>query len=458
VPLNAVSNSTTCYYFGVVPLRHNLWNEEKNMKRVFWSTLMAISLFPTLVTNPALSADPAELSAFAHPTVVHEIAEGHSPRIAAESSGNFHVVFESFEPGSKVQDIFYTESSDGGVSWAAPVDVSKTPGASSHPDIALEKSGAVDVVWGDTTSGESSPDIFFSRSSDGGKTWTSPADISNTPGVSAEPTLAIGPDSSIHVVWSDTSKGEKNKDIYYTSSSDGGKTWAKDPLLPAEDISKTPGMSSQPAITVDEEGSPNVVWLDGTPGETHPDIYYMCKENGAWTRPVNISHSPRVSDHPSIACGAKGKVFIVWQDYSQKPTAPDIWCAVGGKNGHFAKPINISNSPGVSAKPSVAADAKGNVVFVWTDTSKTLKKPDIFGRVSNDGANDFTTVMDLSNTEGVSKRPALALSSDKMVFVWEEVDGDKSLLKVGSMGLNNLATGPATDVYPAIRGKTGNSR
>jgi hypothetical protein len=431
------------------------------MREVCWSALVLASL---LLNANVLEARSAEISdelndvkAFTQLTKIHEIGAGHRPRIADDVHGNLYVVFEDHRQGSNVLDIFCTCSGNGGLTWTHPIDISNTAGDSSHPDIAVEKNGAVDVVWADSTDKES-PDIFFVRSEDGAKTWTNPVDISNTPGVSSEPALATCPDNSIHVVWTDTSKGETNQDIYYTSSSNGGRTWAKDPLLPAEDISNTSGSSIEPAIAADENGGVHAVWLDGTPGESHPDIFYVHKAGNLWTHPLNVSHSPRLSDHPTIGCGPKEKVYVAWLDHSQKPEAPDIWCAVASRHDHFEKPINISNTPGVSGEPSLAADAMERVIFVWTDTSKTFKKTNVFTRLSNDCTNDFTKVMDISNTPFTSIHPHAIIVGNKTVVVWEELLPNKGLLKLTSLSLKNLATGPPTDVNPSIHGTESNSR
>lgn len=425
------------------------------MKHALW--LLAISTFfgAAGLGNGAWAED---LNTFTVKTKVLNVVPGRRPSIATDNQGNLYVVFEANKKGGRNEHVFFVKSTDLGLTWTAPEDLANASDTCSHPRIAVEPGGAIDVVWSDSAPSERTPDIFFSHSIDGGKTWSLPTDISNTPGVSAEPALAIGPDNSIHVIWTDTSKGEKNKDIYYTSSSNGGKTWAKDPLLPAEDISNTLGSSTEPAVAVDENNIVHAVWLDGTPGETHPDIYYVYKEAGVWIKPVNVSHTPRLSDHPSLGLGPKGKVYITWQDYSQKPTAPDIWLAIGSRGGQFEKPVNISNTPGISHEPQLAADGKGRLAIVWTDTSKTLKQPNIFARISNDCANDFTKVMDVSNTDGFSKHPDVTITRDKMVAVWEETESNKSLLKLTSLALENLATGPATYVSPTIHGAESNAR
>jgi hypothetical protein len=266
--------------------------------------------------------------------------------------------------------------------------------------------------------------------------------------------VATGPDNSIHVLWSDTSKGEKNRDIYYCCSRDGGKTFAKDPLLPAVDVSNTPGNSSEPAIAVGQDGTVHAAWLDSTPGDTHPDIFYAQNVTGKWTNVTNVSHSPRVSDHPTLACGAKGKIFLAWADNSKKLTAPDIWCVISRTEEHFSKsrPLNISNTPGVSTEPAMATGEMGRLAIVWADTTTGEKSPDIFGRVSLDGGAEFTNVLDLSRTPGVSKHPHVTITDSKMFVVWEDVnvEGTKSTIKVNAMDIKDVPTGPIQEVDPAI--------
>ncbi len=381
---------------------------------------------------------------------IYVIGTGNAPAIASDSKNHLHVVFER-RRSDKVIDIFYSESSDGAKTWTSPKDIADTPGNSSRPDIAVEKGGGIDVVWTDTTTGETTPDIYFSRSIDGGKTWTKALDVSNTPGASTEPAIATGPNNSIHLIWTDTSKGKKSQDIYYCCSTDGGKTWAKDPLFPAVDISNTIGSSSQPAIAVGADGTVHSTWLDGTPGESHPDIYYAQNLEGTWNIPTNVSHSPRVSSHPSVAC-FKNKVVLPWSDNSTKLKAPDIWCAVGHTQEELAttKPLNISDTTGVSSKPAIAAGEKGNVAIVWKDTSNSEERPDIFARISNESSSEFTTVLDLTHSQSVSDRPDVTIAGDKMFAVWEDIniEAGKSTLKVTGMEWKGMQTAPAKEVSP----------
>lgn len=382
------------------------------MRQAKQTTIVTLSI---LLSLPVFAASSSE---------IHNVAAGNNPSLTSDQKGNYYAAFEGHEPGSTVKNILFSKSSDGAKTWTTPVDVSKTMGNSKHPAIAVEKTGAVDLIWSDTTSGKQKSQILFARSADGGKVWSKAVDISHTPGVCSEPAIATSPDSSINVVWKDTSSGVTHPDIFYAVSTDAGQKWSK-----PKDISNTPGVSSDPTIAISGYGIVHVAWLDTSSGETHPDIYYTWNSNGSWSKPIDVSNSPRLSAHPSLACGAGGKVFLAWSDNSQKEQAADIWCAISNKPGEFSKPLNLSDTPGVSSEPKIAADNAGRVAAVWSDTSSGVQSPDIFATVSFDSLKKVSSAMDLTSTKGMSKHPSVTLGGDNMVFVWEEIEGPNSTVK-----------------------------
>src|SRR5215470_4026660 len=171
--------------------------------------------------------------------------EGKHPSIAGDDKGGLHVAYEAPGKGATTADIYYTSSTDGGKTWSAAAAVASTPGASEDPAIAVGKDGSVVVVWTDTSSGDQKPDIYAARSADKGKTWSAPVDVSNTPGISSAPDVKVAPNGDTYVIWIDTSAGSDSPDVYFASSVDGGKTFSK-----PTDISNTPGKSLTPAIAL----------------------------------------------------------------------------------------------------------------------------------------------------------------------------------------------------------------
>ena len=159
-----------------------------------------------------------------------------------------------------------------------------------------------------------------------------------------------------------------------------------------------------------------MVWLDNTPGEKNPDIYYAKSSDDSWSKAVDISNTPKMSSHPGIACGANGKVYVVWCDASFKKNAPDIYCVITDKNGKFGRPINISDTPGVSSEPVIAADGQDRIVIAWADTSKEANKPHVFARISIDGGKQFSNVMDLGTLDQQSVQKLLLSETSCLPF------------------------------------------
>lgn len=194
-------------------------------------------------------------------------------------------------------------------------------------------------------------------------------------------------------------------------------------------------------------------------GDFHPpDRPQRQDADGKWEKPVDVSHSDRISQQPIVAVGREKKVFVTWLDNSKKELAPDIWCSRSNHDLKFSPAFNISDTPGVSSDPAIAVDKRGRVVIVWSDTTSGVSKPDIYGRISLDSLSNYSNLIDFSNTDGHSKRPSAAIAGDRVFVVWEEDIGTGSEILMKSVSLVGVPTGPTPLVDPEIRGIPSNSR
>jgi hypothetical protein len=152
-------------------------------------------------------------------------------------------------------------STDHGLTWSAPIIVSKLgPAAVTDPttgeavrtqdlfaDIAVDHvSGAVYMTWQDGRFGSQS-DIAFSKSTDGGRTWSTPARINKTPnGAPAfTPAVAVAADGTIGVTYYDfrndtPAPGTLPTDYWLVHSHDGGASFTEDHLAGPFDMKTAP--------------------------------------------------------------------------------------------------------------------------------------------------------------------------------------------------------------------------
>jgi hypothetical protein len=206
--------------------------------------------------------------------------------------------------------------------------------------------------------------------------------------------------------------------------------------LPATNISKTPGNSVDPTIAVAPDGTVHVAWSDSSSGKADPDIYYTkkLKDDGKmpWAKPIDLSNTFGTSSHPDLACGSEGQVYLAWSDQSVDEKNPDILLVQTNESGDFGKPVNISNSIAASINPSVTANGVGRVAVAWSDAVSGAEKPDIFAVFSVNSGKRFSKPIDMSNTIGTSDFPDVTFVGNNMYVVWQETNAGKSELEVAS--------------------------
>jgi hypothetical protein len=171
-------------------------------------------------------------------------------------------------------------------------------GLLGQPWIAVDPSsgptaGFVYLVGSVDPSGADPLDVRFSRSTDGGQTWSPSIRLNDDTGTSAYQwfgTMSVAPNGRIDVVWNDTRHTSQVNwsELYYTRSTDGGLTWSPNEQLSTAWNSFV-GWPNQSKIgdyyqmTSDRVGA-NLAWAATFNGEE--DIYYLrigdydCNGNG----------------------------------------------------------------------------------------------------------------------------------------------------------------------------------
>jgi hypothetical protein len=133
-------------------------------------------------------------------------------------------------------------------------------------------------------------DIMFTRSTDGGLTFSAPQRITDDP-VNQNKwhwfgTLAVAPNGRIDSVWFDTRNAANNTDsqLFYSWSTDGGVTWApnvavSNPFTPFEGYPVQNKIGDYITIVSDNTGGdvayPATFNFNPTSGQHEEDVYYV---------------------------------------------------------------------------------------------------------------------------------------------------------------------------------------
>ena len=159
-------------------------------------------------------------------------------------------------------DVMVMRSNDLGDTWSQPqlIGTIANPVAPEDPktgaevrafpviDAAIAKDGTAFVVWNEIFS-ETSSEIFFSRSRDGGETWSAPDAVARPPTQAFIPAVAVAKGGVVGVTWDDFSgdvPGDKvlTTRVWFAHSHNRGQSWKRRPLGSPFDMLTTPETSS----------------------------------------------------------------------------------------------------------------------------------------------------------------------------------------------------------------------
>jgi hypothetical protein len=239
------------------------------------------------------------------------------PRLVCRGS-NVHVVWTDNRNGH--DDIFCNRSGDGGATWlAAAQRVDHAPGNAfaSAPQLACSTTH-VHVLWADDRDGLK--DVYHSRCALGGTAWQAldtRLDATDPPGGSdsIQPQLACD-GNAVYTVWEDY-RTFANPQVFFSRSTDGGVTWAPDALL---NPATTNCFSFKPAIACDG-ARVAVVWeSQACGGNGASDVW--CRRSldlGATWLPAEVRldrdlPGTRASVQAQVALDGD-RAYVVWSDH-----------------------------------------------------------------------------------------------------------------------------------------------
>jgi len=230
------------------------------------------------------------------PSDMQDTVSGNNIQMGVDGNGSINLLWHrELTPTGTVPNSFFSRSTDGGVTFSTPVN----PGGATSAQLLVEQDASIAIVWFDQTTS----DLLAIHSADG-VNFSSPVTVAaavlNTNGMDL---IALtGPQGQIYIFWTQVGT-MTNCSILSTSSIDGGNTF-----LPASTISGGAGSCNQtPSATVDSSGNVNVAWdADGA------SVFFSRSTNAGATfsAPVNVLNSINPSS-PTLATGPDNITYVL---------------------------------------------------------------------------------------------------------------------------------------------------
>lgn len=344
----------------------------------------------------------------------------------ATTGETVHVVWHDDREGHFI--LYYKRSTDGGITWGTDTRLTYSPSVSQEPHIAVS-GDSVFVVW--HYNHNTNLEIYFKRSIDGGLTWGEDIRLTNRASTSKYASIAVS-GSVVHVAWIDYLVFGMSGDVYYKQSIDGGDTWGEDTQL-----TNTPGYTWHPTMAV--SGSVlHLVYYDYQ--DNWWEIHYLRSTDKGltWEPDVRLTNEPKGSYHPSI-CSAGLDVHVAWYDSRDGET--EIYYKRSTDGGiTWKEDVRLTNAPGSSLHPSIAADGS-NVHIVWHD-NRDGNGYEIYYKHSEDAGLSWNVVdTSLTQSYEYSEHPSIALAGSIVHVVWVDVRNGNDEIYYKRNPIGNLIVG-----------------
>ncbi len=315
------------------------------------------------------------------------------PRLAVTEGGAAIVVWQEVSDafGRRLRAVRAPD----GETWGTPETIATrtNDGATSAPEVALGRTGAVVVVWAEAARTNGS---LFASTRD--TSWSTPIALDDRTGPARFPSVALDAEDRAVVVWQQDDLASHSG--INAVRRDGG-TWST-PVQIGRD--QTGAGVRQPQVALDAAGNAIAVWIQEHVPLTHASMQARASRmdtTGRWSDESGHGGIAWSVTPPRVAAGRDGQAFAVWSETVATPTAVRI-APVFLPTGLFDAEQRLQPAGGT---PVVAVNASGQAVVAWTAESSS-------GRlwVARGTTAGFETARAFATASGVQPAsPAVAL-------------------------------------------------
>jgi hypothetical protein len=320
------------------------------------------------------------------------------PCIIADTTGAFYYLHLSSPAGGSWLDrITCQKSTDGGINWNNGSYMGLTGKDQDKQWAVVDwNTNIIYTTWTQfDTYGSPSPsqksNILFSKSVDGGQSWSSSVKINEVEGdcIDDDNTVegavpAVGPEGQVYVAWAGP------EGIVFDRSPDGGQSWLEEDIFVTDfpggwayDIEGIMRANGLPITVCDVSGGEYngniyINWTDHRNGNSDTDVWLTKSTDGGdtWSEPIRVNDDPPGKEQFFTWMAidqTNGYLWFVWYDRRNYPdTETDVYMAVSTDGGESFINFRVSEqsfvpSSGIFFGDYTNISVHNNVVRpIWT--------------------------------------------------------------------------------------------
>jgi hypothetical protein len=247
------------------------------------------------------------------------------------------------------------------------------------------------ITWTRYNQRDSSAKILLVKSSDEGKSWSTPSAVIDPklPDFASGSMPVTGPKGDVYVVYAGNIKDVYG--LYISKSTNGGNNFPSHVLI---DTASFPGL---PSITADITGGARngylyAVWAPFNESKQDILFTYSSDAGKSWSKCKNVNNENNavVQYHtqPSITVDETGKIFIIYYSSTEDKTINEVYLATSVNGGEsFTNELLSSKLPPAGSRNFghyIGIDAMDNkIIPVWTDNREGVDNSEIYTAYKN---------------------------------------------------------------------------
>ena len=348
--------------------------------------------------------------------------------------------------------VYVQHSVDYGKTYSQPLSVNRIPEkiaarAENRAKIQLDNAGNIYVSWTQSLNKKYTGNIRFSRSADGGETFSQPITVNDDRQEISHrfDSMVVSDDGKVFISWLDKRDQQSAKDkgqeyiggaLYYSYSADQGKTFSKN-----MNLSDNSCVCCRIAMALDNNNLPVIAWRDIYGNDVNNQI----RDHSLMTFNSELKPAKKIRlsneqwkingcphHGPAVDVDGDNVVHSTWFNDTDGDHVLFYDNRANGFNLRNYKPMGFGQADKQSAHPYLLT-LKQTVFLVWKEFDG--KKTDILMKVSQNAGASWSENTVVSTTVGSSDHPLLVKNSKAVYLSWHTQDEGYRFLPLSLMTL-----------------------